>query len=301
MATITAEMVRDLREKTGAGMMDCKKALTEAGGDMEKAFDELRKRGQAIADKKAARGTKEGLIFSKVDGKTGVLVEIGCETDFVARNEEFKALGDEIAGMLHADAALAEGNDVTKLLATTLPSAGKPVSEALRDKIAKIGENMAVARFVRLSAEGGPGYVRGYIHPPGKLGVLLTLGAGKAETFANPAVDELGRDIAMQIAAAAPVALGREGIPADQIARERAIHAESEDVKKKPENIREKIIDGKMGKFYKENCLLEQLFVKDGDLTIQQLLDKVGKAVGDTLTVTRFERFVVGGAAPAGK
>jgi elongation factor Ts len=294
-------MVRVLREKTGAGMMDCKKALTEAEGDLEKAVDELRKRGQAIADKKAARGTKEGLIFTKVDGKVGVLVEIGCETDFVARNEEFRAFGQEIADMVHADSNVAPGNDVTLLTQVVLPSAGKVLSEALRDKIAKIGENMAVSRVVRVDALSGegPGYVQGYIHPPGKLGVLLVLRAGKTETFENPAVQELARDLAMQIAAAAPAALTREAISPEQVARERAIYAESEDVLKKPENIREKIIDGKLAKFYKESCLLEQQFVKDPDITIKQLLEKIGKQAGDTLTVTLMERFAVGGGQPA--
>lgn len=301
MTTITADMVRELREKTGAGMMDCKKALSDAEGDIEKAVDELRKRGQAIADKKAARGTKEGLIFAKVDGKVGVLVEIGCETDFVARNEEFRAFGQEIADLVHKDSNAAPGNDATLLGHAILTSAGKPINEVLREKIAKIGENMVVARVVRLDAVSGagPGYVQGYIHPPGKLGALVVLRATRMETFSQPEVQELARDLAMHVVSENPAAIKRDAISAQQITRERAIHADSEEVKKKPENIREKIIDGKMAKFYKENCMIEQEFVKDQELTIEQLLDKTGKQVGDTICVSLFERFVVGGAQAA--
>ena len=222
MPTITANMVKELREKTGAGMMDCKKALAETDGDMEKAVDELRKRGQAIANKRGGRVTREGLVFDRVEGGVGVLVEVNCETDFVARNDDFKAFGENAAALVLAQPALAGGSAET-LLATADPKAGKPVSEVLTEAIAKIGENIGIARYERIDAAkgAGPGRVFSYIHPPGKIGVLIHLGAGKAETLTSEAFEQLGRDLAMQVAATAPLALDREGVPADAVERER--------------------------------------------------------------------------------
>jgi elongation factor Ts len=288
-------MVKDLREKTGAGMMDCKKALTETDGDMEKAIDELRKRGQAIANKAGSRAAKEGLIFGKVDAKAGVLLELNCVTDFVARNEEFRALGERLAALAHG--GVAGDGKVETLLAAEFPGAGKPVSQVLTEAIAKTGENMVVSRFIRLEPPAG-GLVAAYVHTNGKVGVLVTLTAGKAATLEADAAKQLAADLAMQATAMAPVALDRASVAPEQIERERAIYRDQVKIEGKPEKIWEKIIDGKLAKFYKDNCLLEQAFVKDADRSVQQLIDEVGKSLDDKIQATRFVRFEVGGSAP---
>lgn len=299
MAAITASMVKELREKTGAGMMDCKKALVEAEGNMEVAVDELRKRGQAIADKKGARATKEGLIFAKIDGTVSAMIELACETDFVARNEEFKAMGVEMVDMVLAGGEAVLAGDVEKFNGLSMAGfEGKTVNEVIREAVAKIGENMSVSRFVRLESQGeGAGFIQAYIHPPGKLGVLVELKAGKAETLAQDGFKTLASDLAMHIAAAAPVCLTKDGVPADLVARERAIFADQVKMEGKPEKIWDRIIDGKLSKFFKDICLLDQIFVKDSDLTISALLAKVGKELGDTISIARFERLVVGAQA----
>ncbi|HOE97855.1 MAG TPA: translation elongation factor Ts [Candidatus Sumerlaeota bacterium] len=297
MAEITASMVKELREKTGAGMMDCKKALAECDGDMERAVDELRKRGQAVADKRGGRATREGLVFERTEGAVGVLVELNCETDFVARNDEFRAIGRDLADLLfqHGD----QFTDPSQLMGFTSPEHGRTVSEILTEAIGKTGENMGVRRFVRLNADqNGPhGFITSYIHPPGKLGVLVEVHAGKPESLNNAGVRQLGRDLAMHIAAAAPVSISRNDVDPALVAREKKIYMEQAQHEGKPEKIWEKIAEGKLAKFYKQSCLLEQEFVKDPDQTIEQLVAAVGKAAGDTLTVARFERFEVGAGA----
>ena len=301
MATISAGMVKELREKTGAGMMECKKALEASEGDMEAAVDELRKRGQAIADKKGARATKEGLIFAKVAGPVGVLVELNCETDFVARNDDFKNFGAHLTELVAAGGEVAESGDVEKLAAMSCPFHGTAVREALTGLIAKVGENMGISRFLRIDASkgDGPGHIASYIHPPGKLGVLIQMQAGKAETLTQPAFIELARDLAMQVAAAAPLAVTPEGISAKTLEREKAIYVDQVKMEGKPEKMWDKIVEGKMSKFYKDVCLLEQVFVKDPEhkLTVAKLLEAKSKELGDTIGVVRFERFTVGGGA----
>lgn len=295
MAAITASMVKELREKTGAGMMDCKKALTEADGNMEAAVDELRKRGQAIANKKAGRATREGLVFTKCEGNVGVLVEINCESDFVARNEAFTAFGAKLAESVFTGGAGFEGGDSDAMMeASSAALDGKAVKDVFTETIAHIGENLMLGRVVRFAAAENVGVVTGYLHPPGKLGVLVELEAGKAETAASEAIAQLGRDLAMQVAAASPLAIDADGVPADAIERERAIYREQVKMEGKPEQIWDKIIDGKMAKFFKENCLLNQVFIKDADLTIAKLIEKVGKELGDTVKIVRFERLAVG-------
>jgi elongation factor Ts len=288
-------MVKDLREKTGAGMMDCKRALAETDGDMEKAIDELRKRGQAIANKAGSRAAKEGLIFGKVDAKAGVLLELNCVTDFVARNDEFRALGQRLADLAHSGVA-ADGN-VEALLAAEFPGAGKPVSQVLTEAVAKTHEHTVISRFMRLEAPVG-GMVAAYVHTNGKVGVLVTLTAGKAATLESDAVKQLAADLAMQATAMAPVSLDRASVAPAQLERERAIYRDQVKMEGKPEKIWEKIIDGKMAKFYRDNCLLEQAFVKDADRSVQQLIDAVGKSLDDKIQATRFVRFEVGGVAP---
>lgn len=292
MANITASMVKELREKTGAGMMDCKKALAEADGDMEKAIDELRKRGQAIANKASARTTREGLIFSKVDETAGALLELNCVTDFVARNEDFVALGNTLVELVHAGVA----TTAEQLLDAQHPTAGKPVREVLTDAIAKTGENMNVSRIQRIQVTDNT-VVVGYIHPPGKLGVLVQLEAAKPETLKSPAVKALGADLAMQVAAAAPIALDREAVPAEIVERERAIYLDQVKMEGKPEQMWDRIVEGKMSKFYKDSCLVDQAFIKDQDQSVRQLVESVGKQVGDTISIVRFERFLVGETA----
>ncbi|MCE5230222.1 translation elongation factor Ts [bacterium] len=293
MAEITASLVKELREKTGAGMMECKKALVETGGDLEAAVDELRKRGQVIAQKKGSRAMKEGRIFARVTDKAGVMVELNCETDFVAKNEEFVKLGNKLSQIVADQAPCC----VEALTGVKLED-GQTVSETLTAAIAKVGENQAISRFVRIESDSkGAGAIAAYVHPPGKLGVLIQLEADNAAALKSEAVQHLGRDLAMQVAAAAPVCIDRASVPADVLAREKAIYVDQVKMEGKPEKIWDKIVEGKMVKFYKQACLLEQEFVKDPDLTIEKLLAKVGKEAGSAIKVARFERYEVGGAA----
>ena len=294
MAEITASMVKDLRDKTGAGMMDCKKALGETNGDFEAAVDWLRKKGQAVAEKRSGRALKEGLIVPKVQGNVAAMIEFAAETDFVVRNDEFRALANDLAEVVFAGGPAVDSGDVAQVSALPMPNrGGQTVGEVITALIGKIGENMSFGRFVRFEARQ-PCFLTAYIHPPGKLGVLVELGLGKAESAENPEVQALAKDVAMHVAAAAPVSLSRNDVPEALVTRERAIYADSDELKSKPEQIREKIIDGKMAKFYKQSCLLEQEFVKNPDLTVEKLVAEVAKKVGDAITVNRFARIEVG-------
>jgi elongation factor Ts len=294
-------MVKELREKTGAGMMDCKKALGETSGDFEAAVDWLRKKGQAVAEKRSGRAMKEGLIVPKVDGNVAAMIEFDAETDFVVRNDEFRALAANLAELIFAGGPAVDSGDVAQVATLPMPQyGGKPAGEVITALIGKIGENMSFARFVRVEAKQ-PCVLTAYVHHTNKLGVLIELSVGKAETAANPAVQTLAKNLAMHVAAAVPVALGlnREDVPADVVARERSIYAEMDEVMKKPEQIREKIIDGKMAKFYKQICLNEQEFVMNPDQTVSKLVEETGKAVGDTIAIARFVRMEVGGGEKA--
>lgn len=278
MATITAALVKELREETGVGMMECKKALVEANGDKAAAVKILREAGMAIAAKKASRTAKQGIIAAEVsaDGKSGRMVEINCETDFVAKNDGFKAFVAELL----ADAAGVEDNG--------LAAAQKAKIDA---KIAEIGENIVARRNVTLAVEG-TGAIASYVHLGGKLGVLVELGFGKAESAANETLKTLLADLTLHICAAAPLCIERSGVPAETVAAEREIYAKQ--VEGKPANIIDKIVAGKLDKFYSQVCLLEQAFVKDQDKTISQLLAETGKAIGDELVVRRFVRWQLG-------
>lgn len=278
MAEITAAAVGKLREMTNAGLMDCKKALSEAAGDLDVAVEILRKRGIAQAAKKAGREAREGVIAQHITpgGKAGVLVEINCETDFVAKNETFKAFCDDIARTV----ATVPGSDV----------------EALRvAAVAKIGENIKVARSGRFDLSG-PGLIAAYIHTGGKVGVLLEVGCTLDATPAAEEFKQLVKDITLQIAAASPTAVSREGVPAEVVAKEREIAAQSDRLKGKPPQAMEKILQGVLEKFYQTVCLVEQGFVKDPEKTLRQHLETVGKQLGDTLVVRRFLRWQVGEA-----
>lgn len=296
MTTISASVVKELRDKTGAGMMDCKRALAETGGDVEAAKDWLRKRGQAIADKKAARKASEGLIHCIISNGTATMLELNCETDFVARNEQFGKLLRELAAQIHAGGPGTQNGNVDELMeAPSLAAPGQKISEHLRAMIANIGENLGIGRFVRIEAGGDKGYFQSYIHPPGKLGVLILLETGKAESASRPELSALAVDLAMHAAAAAPDYLDRASVPADALDREREIYRAQVLNEGKPEKIADKIVEGKLAKFYQQRCLLEQEFVKEPSLTIQKLIDAAAKTIGDTIRLVRFERMKVGG------
>jgi elongation factor Ts len=277
--SITAAMVNELRKSTGAGMLDCKKALEETGGDMEKAVDFLRKKGLAAAAKKAGRAATEGLVAAVIaaDGKSGALVEVNSETDFVAKNDKFQAFVADVANQVLTAAPA----DVDALLAQdSVKEPGKSVQTALNEAISVIGENLQIRRFARFSTSG---LVGSYIHAGGKIGVLVEL-SGSGD------LAPLAKDVAMHVAAAAPQFVRREEVAADVLEREKDIYRDKARQTGKPDNIIEKIIEGQIGKFYAEVCLLEQSFVKDPDKTIQQFL----KSAGADVTVNRFARFVLG-------
>ncbi|HEY3778077.1 MAG TPA: translation elongation factor Ts [Rhizomicrobium sp.] len=287
MANISAGMVKELREKTGAGMMDCKAALAETGGDLEGAVDWLRKKGISKAAKKAGRVAAEGLIGVAVEGHTGALVEVNSETDFVARNETFKSFAKEAARLAHTTAG-----DVDRLLAART-AAGLTLQETLTELIAKIGENMSVRRAAVLSVE--PGVVASYVHNAaapdlGKIGVLVAL-----ESTADAAkLAALGKQIAMHIAAASPLALDVGQLPQDVVARERDVQRELARQSGKPENVIEKMIEGRMRKFHEESVLLSQVFVIDGETPVGKVVERAGKDLGAPVEITGFLRFAVG-------
>ncbi len=291
MAEITVELIKTLREKTNAGMMDCKAALAEAGGDLEAAETVLRKKGIADADKKAGRAAKEGVVATRIaeDGKAAVIVEVNCETDFVAKNDSFRSFVEEILDHVAASPAVESAEE---LLAQ--PFAGDPsqtLEVFVKAKVGQLGENLGLGRFAKFDLPG-EGAFGSYLHMGGRVGVLVELGFDKAATAEADGVAELVKDLGMHIAAAHPLCVRRDELPKDKVEAEKDIFREQ--MKGKPADIIEKIVEGKLGKFYSINCLLDQPFIKDGDKTIQNLLDEFSKAVGDTVTVARFRRFAVG-------
>ena len=278
MADITPALVGKLREMTNAGLMDCKNALVATNGDLDQAVDVLRKKGAASAAKKADREAKEGLIAHAVlqGGKVGAIVEINCETDFVARNDSFKAFASDIAARVAAN----------------------PAADLEADRIAavaRIGENIQIRRHARLEVPGN-GLVAAYIHTGGKVGVLVEVAAQKAETVQHEDFKQIVRDITLQIAAASPVAIGRDSVPASIIEKEKEIASQSDAVKGKPAVAVAKIIEGKLAKFFETSCLLEQGFVKNPDLKVEAHLSAISKALGDQIEVRKFLRFQVGEA-----
>ena len=285
MAEITASMVKELREMTGAGMMECKKALAEADGDMDAAVDVLRTRGLAAAAKKAGRATNEGTVMTVLsnDCTTGAMIELNCETDFVAINEKFKKYAERIA-----KAAL-DARPVDMDAMQAAEADGQAVADIVTDCIHVLGENTTLARFAVEEADG----VSEYIHGGGKIGVLVTF----ALDGIAPSVDQFqkcGRDVAMQVAAVNPVAATRDAVPADIVEHEKEIYKAQAAESGKPEDIQEKMATGRLEKFYKEQCLTEQAFVKNPDLTVQQYVDGVAKELGGTIAITGFVRFELG-------
>lgn len=271
---ITAELVKDLREKTGAGMMDCKKVLTETNGDMEKAIELLRERGIAKAAKKSDRIAAEGLVYAYVtsDKKVGTLVEVNSETDFVAKNEDFRTFVADVAEQI----ATKNPADVAELLSQeSIKVAGKTVQEVLTDKIATIGENMSVRRFVRFESNG---LIESYIHGDGKIGVLVDLAKGESD---------LAKDVCMQVAAARPEYLNREEVPEEKVQKEMEILKAQAMNEGKPAEIAEKMVKGRIGKFYGEICLLEQPFVKNPDIKVEDLVKSKNAEI---VKFARFEK-----------
>ncbi|MEK6779713.1 MAG: translation elongation factor Ts [Candidatus Deferrimicrobiota bacterium] len=283
---ITSEMVRELREKTGAGMMDCKRALAESGGSMEQAIDCLRKKGLAAAAKKASRIASEGVVAAHVDFASGALVEVNCETDFVAKTDDFQGFVREVAALVHAKAP----KDTDAALA--LPADGGTLADKLNERVAKIGEKISFRRFVRYAPPPGvKGVLVPYIHAGGKIGVLVELRGAGADT---PEFTALGKDLAMQVAAANPSYISRENVPADVIAREKAIYRDQALAAGKPEKILDKIAEGKLEKFYGDFCLVEQAFIKDPDRKVRDLLKAMAAKTGTGVGVANFARFQVG-------
>lgn len=286
---ITASLVKELREKTGVAMMECKNALKETEGDIDAAIKILRERGEAKAEKKASRDANEGIIVAALaeSGKSGVLVEINCETDFVAKNENFQAFVGEVAATVLA-------SDVTDLeAAKALPKGDETLEGFIKTKVLEMGENLQFRRFERLTLNG-EGAVASYIHLGGKVGVLIEVSAEKAETASSDAFKDLVKDLTLHIAATSPAGLKREDITAELVESEKDIFRKQMEGAGKPADILEKIIEGKLGKFYSERCLLEQGFVKEPDTSIKSLLEANGKDLGDTITVNSFLRFGLG-------
>jgi elongation factor Ts len=281
--SITTEDIKLLRESTGAGVLDCKKALTEANGDMDTAIELLRKKGLAAAAKKASREANDGLIAAQMsdDGKTAVMVEVNCETDFVARTEDFQKLVDAMVRQMMASPNIDSAE--TLLAAPFIDDPGKTVQDHLTQVIAKLGENMRIRQAVRFDLQGG-GLIDSYIHMGGRVGVLVEVDGGNAgdNKFA-----ELVHDVALQIAAIAPQYVSENDIPAQTIAAEKEVYMAQLANENKPDNIKERIVEGKLKKWYSEVTLLNQEFVKDPDLTIAKLL----KNYGDETKVLRFARF----------
>jgi len=286
--TITATDVKALRDRTGAGMMDCKAALTEANGDMDEAITILRKKGMAQVAKKAGRAMKEGLVGVRLnaDATDGVVAEVNCETDFVARTPEFQALVDTVT----TDLLAAPSTEDPQALAAAEGSVGAKVAE----KIAKTGENMAVTRAARLTGEG---LVGSYLHLGGKIGVLVELQGVPPAARQSDGISTLVRELAMQIAAASPSYATREEVPASVIEQEKNIYRAQMENSGKPANVIEKIVEGKLGSYYGVAVLPDQPSIRDPKTTVTQVIAEAGKALGAPLRVSRFVRFKVGESA----
>ena len=294
---VSPAMVKELREKTGAGMMDCKKALEESQGDLEVAIDYLRKKGLAAAQKKASRITSEGAVGATIsdDGRIAALYEVNCETDFVARNPDFKGFVTDLGPHIIAKTPLvlkAEEGAGALSEQPWIKNDAKRVHEVLADLIGIIGENIIPRRFVRWELAGS-GLFTSYIHMGGKIGVLVELGVGEA-LVAHPAVAEFGKKLAMQVAAINPVALDRAAVPAETLEREREIYKTQVLESGKPANLADKIVEGKLSKFYKDNCLIEQVWVHDPNQTVTAVVQALSKEIGGEVTVRRFARYFLG-------
>jgi len=288
MAEISASTVVKLRKMSGQGMMDCKKALEEADGDMDKAMEILRKKGLATLAKRAERETSEGAVISwqSEDGKVAALATLCCETDFVAKSDDFRALAHDILEYI-ASSSNDEGPD--NLLQTTV--AGKTFEQMLTDVVSKTGEKMQVGDYVRFRIEGA-GLIGTYVHFNSKVGSMVRIDTGDEKVAQSPALKQAASEIAMHITASKPLALDKENLDPQMVEREKAIYAEQ--VQNKPPQIVEKIVEGKMKKFYTEYCLLQQPFVKDDSKTVEQVVAEAAKQAGGEAKIAQFVRFAVG-------
>lgn len=288
MANITSQMVKELREMTQAGMMDCKKALVEAEGELEKAIEWLREKGLAAAAKKAGRIAAEGMVASYVsdDASVGVIVEINCETDFVANTDNFKSFCKNVAKHI----AMANPADVDALLSQKyIEDDSKTITDLVSDATVAIGEKISIRRFARFETKEGA--IESYIHMGGKIGVLVQMSNDTPATFGAPAFKTCYHDVALQIAAAKPSYVRKEEVPTDNLNKEKEILRAQALNEGKPEKIVDRMVEGRIEKYYKEVCLLDQPFVKDGDKAISQVLAETGKEIGAKIDVVKFERF----------
>ncbi|HEY7170558.1 MAG TPA: translation elongation factor Ts [Vicinamibacterales bacterium] len=287
--TITAAEVKKLRDATGAGMMDCKSALEEARGNLDEATTILRKKGLASAAKKAGRATADGLIAHRVsaDHHSGVLVEVNCETDFVARTDDFQQLMADVIGLIEQ-----AGDKATD---EWLKDPNGPVQQRVAVTIGKVGENMAVSRFARYA---GSNYVDQYIHPPGKIGVMVEIAGATPEIAGRAEFTTLVKDLMLQIAAASPTYASREAVPADALEKEKAIYRAQMENSGKPANVIDKIVEGKLGAFYEQIVLVDQMFIRvETKQKVSDVIAGANKALGARLSVVRFARLKVGEAS----
>jgi len=289
MAEISAAAVKALRDRTGAGMMECKKALADAAGGVERAIELLRERGLAKAVKRAGRATSEGTIALGVSGGAAGIIELGCETDFVAKTDDFLAVANALAQAAASQAAAKTPDD---LLA--VQEAGRPLREAMQAASGKLGENVELKRFARL-AVAGKGRTGGYVHAGGRLGVIVALDTAAS----GDGLEAIAKDVAMHVAAhdPSPVAIDRDGVPKELLAKESELLRRQAEAEGKPPHLTERIVEGRLKKFYAEVCLLEQAFVKNPDQTVKQLLDEAGKKLGQPVRITGFVRFKLGETA----
>lgn len=292
---ISATMVRDLREKTGAGIMECKTALAEASGDLEKAIEVLRKRGLKTAEKKAGRTAADGVVVAWISpGRdAGALVEVNCETDFVARTDNFTGLTRALVSLVGQDSAAA--SDLNVLLTRSLN--GKPVAELVKEFIGSLGENIVVRRAARLAIpQGGKGVVTSYLHAGGKIGVLVEVRCASDNVARGEDLGRLAKELALQICSAEPAYVTRDQVPAEILEKEREILRAQPDVQGKPAAIQDKIIQGRLEKFFMERCLVDQLFIRDpeGKQKIRDVLKATEKSLGEPITVAGFARFRLG-------
>jgi elongation factor Ts len=278
---ISAAVVKTLRDKTGAGMMDCKKALAESEGDMEKAIEYLRKKGAATAEKRHDRSANEGVVMTSVEAGKGFILEVNCETDFVARSEDFLGFAGEVMGAIKA------AGPATLEALLEVEHAGATIGTKLTDIIGRIGEKIAVKRFASFATTG---QIVEYIHPGAKLGVMIELSSASG----HDDVKQLGKDLAMQVAAMSPVAIDRSSVPVEVREKELDIYRQQAREQGKPENMLDRIAEGKLNKYFQEYTLVEQSFIRDNTKSVKEHIDDVAKAAGDPIAVVRFERFQVG-------
>jgi elongation factor Ts len=288
---ISAAQVKELREATGLGMMACKKALEESDGDMQKAIESLRKQGQATAAKRAGKAAKEGKVSVLVEGDSAVMYEVNSETDFVARNEDFQGFCDALGALLMKEKPA--DMDAAKALSSEAMG-GVSVEAKLMELVGKIGENISFRRFMLMTADTAAQRIFNYVHGNGKIGVLIKLAADKADCLDGEAMARLGKDLAMQVAASNPMAVKSDGLPQELVAKEKEIYLTQAQSSGKPEKIWDRIVEGKLSKFYKEVVLLDQAFIREPDISVTDRIKQTEKETGCSISVVAFGRYELG-------